>query len=82
MPSATFNRALNSTVYRITLDVAADSIPNAGRELTPVMMTVASWVGFDTDGRSDIGWSNAFERRLEGSAGQLRDIAGLGRGVE
>ena len=39
------------------------------------MITVASWVGFDTDGRSDIGWSNAFERRLESSGQQLRDIA-------
>jgi phosphoenolpyruvate carboxylase len=63
-------------VYRIVLDVAAEAYPERWTELTPLLITVASWVGFDTDGRSDIGWSNAFERRLESSAAQLRDVAG------
>jgi phosphoenolpyruvate carboxylase len=61
-------------VYRIILDVAAAAYPERWTELTPSLVTVASWVGFDTDGRSDIGWSNAFERRLESSGAQLRDI--------
>jgi phosphoenolpyruvate carboxylase len=61
--------------YRIILDVAAENYPDRWTELTPLLITVASWVGFDTDGRSDIGWSNAFERRLESSAAQLRDIS-------
>jgi phosphoenolpyruvate carboxylase len=63
-------------VYRIVLDVAAEAYPDRWTEITPLLITVASWVGFDTDGRSDIGWSQAFERRLEGAAGQLRAIAG------
>jgi phosphoenolpyruvate carboxylase len=62
-------------VYRIVLDVAAEAYPDRWTELTPLLVTVASWVGFDTDGRSDIGWSNAFERRLESSGAQLRDIS-------
>jgi phosphoenolpyruvate carboxylase len=68
------NRALKR-LYRIVLDVAAELYPERWTELTPLLITVASWVGFDTDGRSDIGWSNAFERRLEGSFGQLGAIA-------
>ena len=62
-------------VHRIVLEVAAEAYPETWTELTPLLLTVASWVGFDNDGRSDIGWSTAFERRLEGSAGQLRVIA-------
>jgi phosphoenolpyruvate carboxylase len=62
-------------VYRIVLEVAAEAYPDRWTELTPRLITVASWVGFDTDGRSDIGWSNAFERRLESSSAQLREIA-------
>jgi phosphoenolpyruvate carboxylase len=60
-------------VYAIVLEVAAEIYPDRWTELTPLLLTVASWVGFDTDGRSDIGWSNAFERRLESSERQLRD---------
>lgn len=66
--------ALNH-VYGIVLNVAAEVYPDRWTELTPLLITVASWVGFDTDGRSDIGWSNAFERRLESSGAQLRDIS-------
>lgn len=62
-------------VYRIVLDVAAEAYPDRWIEISPVLITVASWVGFDTDGRSDIGWSQAFERRLEGAAAQLRAIS-------
>ncbi len=70
---AHIHRALRR-VYQIVLDVAAEAYPECWTELTPLLITVASWVGFDTDGRSDIGWSHAFERRLEGSAAQLRDV--------
>jgi phosphoenolpyruvate carboxylase len=71
---ANIHLALRS-VYKIVLDVAAEAYPDRWSELTPLLITVASWVGFDTDGRSDIGWAQAFERRLEGSAAQLNDIA-------
>ncbi len=37
-------------VYRIVLDVAAEAYPDRWTELTPLLVTVASWVGFDTDG--------------------------------
>ncbi len=68
------HRALR-LVYGIVLDVAREVYPEHWTELTPSLITVASWVGFDTDGRSDIGWSNAFERRLESSGAELRDVA-------
>jgi len=62
-------------VYRIALEVAAETYPDQWTEITPLLLTVASWVGFDNDGRSDIAWSHAFERRLEGSGAQLRSLA-------
>jgi phosphoenolpyruvate carboxylase len=69
------HRALRR-VHGIVLDVAAEAYPDRWTEVTPLLITVASWVGFDTDGRSDIGWSNAFERRLESSGAQLKEVAG------
>jgi phosphoenolpyruvate carboxylase len=61
--------------YRLVLDVAAETYPDDWSSLTPRLITVASWVGFDTDGRTDIGWTQAFERRLETAAAQLDYIA-------
>lgn len=52
-------------VYGIVLDVARSLYPESWTELTPRLVTVASWVGYDLDGRSDIQWSDSLVRRLE-----------------
>lgn len=66
-------------VLRIAIDVAAESYLDHLTEITPRFLTVASWVGFDLDGRTDIDWSKSLEIRyqlaLEGIA-ELQDLLG------
>lgn len=57
---------------RATLRHAREPYPERWRELTPRPLTVASWVGFDLDGRTDIGWTAMFRKRLMVSAVQMR----------
>lgn len=49
--------------YWIALSVAAELYPEDWRTLTPGFATIATWVGFDLDGRTDIGWSKSLEFR-------------------
>ncbi|WP_051330413.1 phosphoenolpyruvate carboxylase [Niveispirillum irakense] len=52
------------TLYRAVLRVGRRHYPERWTELTPRLMTVASWVGYDLDGRSDIRWSDTLHKRL------------------
>jgi phosphoenolpyruvate carboxylase len=52
-------------VFGIAVDVARQAYPARWRELRPRLVTIASWVGYDMDGRSDIKWSDSLVRRLE-----------------
>jgi phosphoenolpyruvate carboxylase len=38
--------------------------PERWTELDPRLLTLASWVGYDLDGRSDIPWTMTFAKRL------------------
>ena len=58
-------------VFETVLDVAREVYPDRWAELRPRPLTVASWVGYDLDGRSDIPWSDTFARRLRIQAIQL-----------
>lgn len=51
-------------VYKIAFDVAAKIYPDDWHSLRPKLLTVASWVGYDLDGRSDIGWSDSLSARM------------------
>ena len=55
----------------IVLDAARSAYPKDWIKLRPRLVTVASWVGFDMDGRSDIHWSDSLIRRFELLALQL-----------
>jgi len=55
----------------IVLDVARAAYPEDWTKLRPRLITVASWVGFDMDGRSDIHWGDSLIRRFELLALQL-----------
>ena len=59
-------------VYDIIFDVADELYPGRARELTPKLVTIASWVGYDIDGRSDILWTDTFDKRLRVQEIQLR----------
>jgi len=45
--------------------------PQRWRELKPRALLLASWVGCDTDGRTDIGWWDTLRYRLESKRGQF-----------
>ncbi|MDH5187665.1 MAG: phosphoenolpyruvate carboxylase, partial [Rhodospirillaceae bacterium] len=63
MAIANIRRAIRK-VYHVVFDVAAEIYPNDWQLLKPRLLSVASWVGYDLDGRSDIGWSDTLSARM------------------
>lgn len=55
----------------LVMDVAADAFPQDWRDLDPVLPSLASWVGYDLDGRTDIHWSQSLAFRLDEKAWAL-----------
>ncbi len=53
------------------LTLARQRFPERWRDLTPTPMSVASWVGYDLDGRNDIQWGKTITLRLNEKAKQL-----------
>ena len=62
--------ALTAYAKRV-LDVARQAFPDQWRSLKLSVPTLASWVGYDLDGRTDIHWSQSFALRLQEKAVQL-----------
>ena len=62
-----FNRAL--------LNSGRAAWPDRWHELAPRPIILASWVGYDTDGRTDIGWADTIRLRLRMKRMQLERIA-------
>ncbi len=65
-------RAIVREIYEIAFDVAREIYPQEWRRLRPRLLTLATWVGYDTDGRADIGWTITFAKRLLVQLDQLR----------
>jgi phosphoenolpyruvate carboxylase len=63
-------RALHHT-YRLVLNIAEELYPDRWTTLVPRLITVASWVGYDLDGRSDISFADMLAKRLGTQARQL-----------
>ncbi|MEM6652452.1 MAG: phosphoenolpyruvate carboxylase [Pseudomonadota bacterium] len=61
---------------RTVLTVARDAFPDQWRSLRLCVPTLASWVGYDLDGRTDIHWSQSFALRLQEKAVQLSRYVG------
>ncbi|WP_191249912.1 phosphoenolpyruvate carboxylase [Kordiimonas sediminis] len=70
----TFHKAFDKLAATI-LQAAQKHYPEDWKLLTPRLITIASWVGFDLDGRSDITWLTSVRFRLKMAAGQLRSYA-------
>lgn len=51
------------TIFKIALKVSRDLYPEDWQNLSPSFLTIASWVGFDLDGRTDIDWSKSLHFR-------------------
>ncbi len=60
---------------RAILEAAAATWPAAWRALVPRAVTLATWVGYDTDGRTDIGWQDTLRLRLRMKHLQLERVA-------
>jgi phosphoenolpyruvate carboxylase len=54
---------------------AAKRWPERWRKLRPMPFRFATWVGYDMDGRTDIGWSTSLRYRLEEKALRLERYA-------
>lgn len=57
------------------LAIAAERFPDQWKALRPRIASIASWVGYDLDGRTDIHWSASIALRLREKASQLRRYA-------
>ena len=55
----------------LVYDVARNAFPDRWTELRPELPTLASWVGYDLDGRTDIDWSDSIALRLREKSAQL-----------
>ena len=62
-------------LHRIVYEVAARHWPNEWRRVEPMIFRLASWVGYDMDGRTDIGWTTSISFRLEEKAERLGTYA-------
>ncbi len=60
-----------SAYAKMVLDIARQAFPDHWRTLRLSLPTLASWVGYDLDGRTDIHWSQSFALRLQEKAVQL-----------
>lgn len=69
-------------LVRCILSVAAERWPDDWRELAPVPFRLATWVGYDMDGRTDIGWSTSIRHRLIEKARRLKSYADQLAGVD
>ena len=63
--------AVLDLVYDLVFRVAEEAYPDRWIELCPRLVTIASWVGYDLDGRSDIPWTTTFAKRLRVQVLQL-----------
>ncbi len=52
-------------IHRIALRIARERWPQQWTHLTPRLISLASWVGYDQDGRTDLTWMGAVGKRLE-----------------
>lgn len=64
------------------INVARTAWPDRWTELTPRPVILSSWVGYDTDGRTDIGWSDTMRLRLEMKRLQLARLQAQVAGFE
>ncbi|NVJ98003.1 MAG: phosphoenolpyruvate carboxylase [Alphaproteobacteria bacterium] len=69
------------TLYRTIFAAAANLYPEDYRTLRPRLATIASWVGFDLDGRTDIDWSLGLLFRYRSALAGLDECLGQTSGV-
>jgi len=74
-------RLARGQIHAIILDVARATYHDEWRELVPQIATLASWVGYDLDGRADIGWSDTLSARLRSELDQVDYLIGRANAI-
>lgn len=64
-------QAARERLHAVVLDVAAAHYPDDWQALTPCLFRLATWVGYDMDGRTDIGWATSLRFRFNEKARRL-----------
>ncbi len=59
-------------VTRVVLEVGRRHFAEDWTSLAPRLVTVASWVGYDLDGRADISWAQTYAKRLDAALRQMK----------
>ena len=67
--------AARDRMVRQLYTTAAKQWPDRWKELRPMPFRFASWVGYDMDGRTDIGWNTSLHYRLTEKAMRLKSYA-------
>jgi phosphoenolpyruvate carboxylase len=62
-------------VTQTILRAASVLLPDRWREMRPLPFRFATWVGYDMDGRTDIGWATSICHRLQEKAERLASYA-------
>ena len=65
----------------LALSVARERWPERWTTITPNLLTLATWVGFDQDGRTDVTWQISFGKRLQLKAEALARYAAAASGL-
>jgi phosphoenolpyruvate carboxylase len=65
----------------VALDVGRTRWPDRWTELAPNLLTLATWVGFDQDGRTDVTWRVSIGKRLDLKAAALRRLSAQARPI-
>lgn len=68
-------------LYHTIFERAAELYPDDYKTLRPRLATVASWVGFDLDGRTDIDWSLGLLFRYRSALAGLDECLSLTQGL-
>lgn len=71
-----------SQIWSLILDVAKENFKDSWKSIHPSLITLASWVGYDLDGRTDIHWGATLHLRLSEKAVQLDRYASSVSAVE
>jgi len=71
-----------SQIWSLILDVAKENFKDSWKSIHPSLITLASWVGYDLDGRTDIHWGATLHLRLSEKAVQLDRYASSVSAIE
>ncbi len=64
-------------IVRALFETARTAHPSQWKSLAPVPIRLAHWVGYDMDGRTDIGWNTSIRYRLSEKAERLAGYAAM-----